>query len=128
MQITNQKLRDFIGSGAGVIEEQQQDMVSPSLGRALIGGVQKRIHLPFFKVRNRPDAGLLEGDGAIPQTSQYALGYEGRQTWQVRGWPLDVDCVSRCCNLAFLQIGSKIGRGLHSIIGKRRSDRPACAL
>jgi len=64
LQIANQKLCGFIGSGAGVIQEQQEDMISLSLSRALIGSVQQRIHLQFFKVGNRLRTCFLEGYAA----------------------------------------------------------------
>ena len=60
LQIANQKLCGFIGSGAGVIHKQQEDMIAQSLTRALIGSVQQRIHLEFFKIGYRLRAGFLE--------------------------------------------------------------------
>ena len=40
------------------------NIISATLGYALIGGIQKAIHLWFFKVRNRSLTWLFERDGA----------------------------------------------------------------
>ena len=61
IQIADQRLGRFIGTGTGVVKEQQERVISPSLSRTSIRSFQQCIHFRLLQVRYRRMRSLFEG-------------------------------------------------------------------
>src|ERR1700756_4602555 len=62
LKIADAKLRNFIRSGAGVVQEEKERIVAASLRGIAIGFREQCIHLGFLQIRDRSLRGPLEGD------------------------------------------------------------------
>jgi hypothetical protein len=59
-QVPNPELRGFIGSGACIVEKQQEPIVTPPLCGATVRSTEQRIHFRFFQIGDRRLSRLFE--------------------------------------------------------------------
>ena len=108
VQIGDGQFGDFIGTGAGVVEESQEGIISLSLAGGSIRSLQEGVHLLFFPERDEAIRALAKRHGAdlrgpfpifgAPLGDKVCEGMQGSQTLVLS---------ARTAVAALFQIGQK---------------------
>jgi hypothetical protein len=73
LKVANDQLGHLISAGAGVVEKQQESIVSSSLRGLLIGRCQKRIHLSSIEIWDQALGRLFEWNSADLAAPHYVF-------------------------------------------------------